>query len=106
MWAWAVSDNKPGFYAKCEEKSLDDLRTLKCDDHIYKRLVPRNSEDTVFYRLSTKTAKPEADERSDRCLPGNESKFTSLESGIKTGGKPDTQKTCLARLEKQEMTNL
>ena len=33
-------------------------------------------------------------------------KFTSLESGTKTGGKSDTQKTCLASLEKQEMTNL
>ena len=24
-----------GFYSKWEEQSLDDLRTLKCDDHIY-----------------------------------------------------------------------
>lgn len=54
--------NKSGFYSKYEEKSLDDLRTMKCDDHIYKRLVPRNSEDTVSYCLSTTTAKSEADE--------------------------------------------
>ena len=51
-----------GFYSKWEEQSLDDLRTLKCDDHIYKCLVLRNSEDTVSYCLLTTTAKPEADE--------------------------------------------
>ena len=105
-WAWAVSGNKSGFYSKYEEKSLDDLRTMKCDDHIYKLLVPRNSEDTVSYCLSTTTAKPEADEWSDSCIPGNDNEFTSLESGTKIGGKSDTQKTCLASLEKQEMTNL